>query len=148
MIEQLRLLIWTMKNLIPSLIKVDTNGLVLIDATAAEQTIYIRVTAAESDVYQSLPLGIKGSDIFTVTGFGVNEGNTAITELKVEKNFFYNGDVVFVVAMYGEDGMLMKVAVRNMRDNTLAVGENKISIDEIELPENFGFVKAMIWTSL
>lgn len=130
------------------LIKIDASGLVTVDATAGEQTVYIRVTSSEGGIYKSLPLEIKGSDIFAVTGFGVNEENTAITELKVEKNFFYNGDVVFVVAMYDTNGVLMNVAVRNMRDNTLSIGENKISIDEIALPENFGCVKAMIWTSL
>ncbi|MDO5398834.1 MAG: hypothetical protein Q4G33_12990 [bacterium] len=130
------------------LITIDPSGLVTVDATASEQKVYIRVTLSESGIYQSLPLEIKGSDIFTVTGFGVNEENTAITELKVEKNFFYSGDVVFVVAMYDTNGVLMNVAIRNMRDNTLAVSENKISIDDVELPEDFGSVKAMVWTSL
>lgn len=129
------------------LIKVDASGLVSIDATAAEQTIYIRVTETNSGIYQSLPLEIKGSDIFTVTGFGLNEENTAITELKVEKNFYYSGDAAFIVALYDADGALIDIASRSMRDNTLAVGENRISIDDIELPEDFGSVKAMIWTS-
>lgn len=147
-------LIWTVydsENKYPiesDLITVDANGLVKVDATAGEQLVYVRAAVTESGVYKSLPLTIKGSDIFTVTGFGINEENTAITELRVEKNFFYNSDVVFIVAMYDTNGVLMNVAVRNMRDNTLAVGENKISIDEIALPENFGSVKAMIWTSL
>lgn len=129
------------------LIKIDARGLVTVDATAGEQTVYVRVTSSEGEIYKSLPLEIKGSNIFTVTGFGVNEDNTAITELRVEKNFFYNGDVVFVVAMYDTNGVLMNVATRNMRDNTLSLGENRISIDDIELPESFGLVKAMIWTS-
>ena len=130
------------------LITVDANGLVTVDAMAEEQTVYIRVTSTESGVYQSLPLKIRGSDIFTVTGFGTNEEGNIIKELKVEKNFFYDGDVSFIVTVYDENGALVGMAVRNMRDNTLAVGENKISIDEIELPENFAEVKAMVWTSL
>ncbi|MGN0164296.1 MAG: hypothetical protein ACI4EA_12080 [Candidatus Ornithomonoglobus sp.] len=130
------------------LIAVDGSGLVTVDATADEQTVYIRVTEGDSGLYEGMPLAIKGSDIFTVTGIGVNEENTAITELKVEKNFFYSGDVVFIAAMYDENGTLIKTAVRNMRDNTLAMGENKISINEIELPESFGSVKVMVWTSL
>jgi hypothetical protein len=130
------------------LISIDTTGKVVADATMSEQTVYIRATSVDGGVYGAKPLTIKGSDIFTVTGFGVNEENTAITELKVEKNFFYSGDVVFIVAMYDEDGLLMNVTVRNMRDNMLTIGENKLSIDAIELPESFGFVKAMVWTSL
>lgn len=130
------------------LITVDANGLVSVDAMAEEQTVYIRVTSTESDAYQSLPLDIRGSDIFTVTGFGTNEEGNVIKELKVEKNFFYDGDVSFIVAVYDENGALAGLAIRNMRDNTLAVGENKISIDEIELPDNFAEVKAMVWTSM
>lgn len=129
------------------LITIDADGLVKVDATVPEQTVYIRATATDSGVYSSSPLTIKGSDIFTVTGFGLNEDGTKIKELKVEKNFFYNSDVVFVVAVYAEDGQLLDVAVRSYRDNTLAVGENKIAI-ELDLPENFAEIKAMIWTSL
>lgn len=130
------------------LITVDSSGLVAIDATASEQTVYIRATLDGTDIYCSQPLNIKGSDIFAVTGFGTNEDGTAVKELKVEKNFFYNGDVVFIVAVYDRNGALIDVAVRNMRDNTLPIGENKISIDEIEITEDFAEIKAMVWTSL
>lgn len=130
------------------LITIDADGLVKVEATVPEQTVYIRATSTDNGIYSSCPLTIKGSDIFTVTGFGLNEEGTKIEELKVEKNFFYNSDVVFVVAVYADDEQLIDVAVRSYRDNTLALGENKISIDEIALPEDFESVKAMIWTSL
>lgn len=129
------------------LITIDADGLVKVDATVPEQTVYIRATATDSGVYSSSPLTIKGSDIFTVKGIGLNEGGTKITELKVEKNFYYNGDVVFVIALYDESGALAGVKQRSMRDNTLAIGENKISID-FELPQSFASSKIMIWTAM
>lgn len=129
------------------LITIDADGIVSVDVTVSEQTVYIRATSTDSGMYASCPLTIKGSDIFNVTGFGLNEDGTKIEELKVNKNFFYNGDVVFIVAVYGDDGQLLKVGVRSYRDNTLALGENKIGIN-VELPEEFAQVKAMVWTSL
>lgn len=129
------------------LITIDADGIVSVDATVPEQTVYIRATSTDSGMYCAQPLTIKGSDIFAVTGFGLSEDGAAVKELKVEKNFFYSGDVTFIVAVYGENGELLDVAVRSYRDNTLALGENKIAI-ELDLPESFGEVKAMVWTSL
>lgn len=125
---------------------VAADGTVTIDATAAEQTVYIRAISTESDAYDSKAITVKGSDIFTVTGFGINETGDELSELRVQKNFFYNGNVVFVVAAYDENGVLTGIVSKSIKNNKLAIGENIIAMD-FKLPDNFSEFKAMIWTS-
>ena len=64
----------------------------------------------------------------------------------MRKDFFYNGPVVFVVTAYDENGVLVGTVFKSIKNNTLAIGENKIALD-FKLPENFNKLKAMIWTS-
>lgn len=127
-----------------------TNGEIETDALMDEKTVTIyAVLDGNSTVRGTAELNIIGNDMFTITGFGLAEDNdNQISELRVRKNFYYNGDVVFIVALYDTNNALTQVAVRTMHDNTLGVGENSISIDPINLPSDFGAVKAMVWTSL
>ncbi len=128
-------------------VSIDDTGLVTTTSDTAEQTIYVKATATDSGAYAIAPLTIKGSDIFTVKGIGVSKDSTKVEELKVQKSFFYNGDVTFIIAIYDTDGRLTDIETKTVHNNTYAIGENKISFD-IALPESFGNVKAMIWTSL
>lgn len=126
------------------------NGGIETNTLMDEKTVTIyAVLDGNSTVRGTAELSVIGNDMFTITGFGLAENNdNQISELRVRKNFFYSGDVVFIVALYDTDGALIQVAVRTLHDNTLGVGENGISIDPIDLPEDFGSVKAMVWTSL
>lgn len=129
------------------LISIDKYGIITVDATVSAQAVHVRATLNDGGAYTSKLLMIKGSDIFTVKGIGVNKEGNKISELKIEKNFFYSGDIIFLIAVYDDEGVLLGTKMRNMHDNTLALGENKIAM-ELDLPNNFAEVKAMIWTSL
>lgn len=131
-------------------VTVNASGEVSISPTAEEQTVYIRATLLDNDLYSSKPISIKGSEIFTVEGFGVNtaeNGSQKLVELSVSKSFFYNDKVSFIVGVYGEDGTLINVQVKSMYGDALAIGNNKITLN-MNLPDQFGEVKAMVWTSL
>lgn len=128
-------------------INIDQNGLITVSEDASEQTVYIRVTSKESGAYDAKEFTVKDSNIFKITGIGTNEDGTRIEEVKVFKNMFYNGDVTFVIAVYGENGEMLDCVLRRMENNTLVTGESKIQL-EMELPESFTEVKTFVWTSL
>ncbi|MBR0366107.1 MAG: hypothetical protein IJH94_04825 [Clostridia bacterium] len=128
-------------------ISIDSTGLVTTTSATEEQTIFLKVTATDSGVYDTQPITIKGSDLFKITGIGVSEDGNAVTELKVQKDFFYNGDVVFIITAYDENNRMIATATRSVHNNTYAIGESRISVN-MELAESVDSVKAMVWTSL
>jgi hypothetical protein len=134
-------------------ITVSADGTVSVDATVREQTIYLKALLIDNpEVSDTKSIEIKSTEIFSILGMGVSdlsEGaeNVKITEIKVQKDFFYNDKVTFVVAVYDKEGKLAKIQFKNMYGDALKMGENKIRVD-IDVPENFGGAKVMVWTSL
>ena len=90
---------------------------------------------------------IKSSDIFTILGLGENEDGTKIVELKVQKDFFYNEKVTFVLAAYDASNKLLNAYVKEMYGESLVLGENKVSVD-FTIPEDFNIVKTFVWTRI
>lgn len=134
--------------LLNDLIKVDATGLVTVDATVPSQTVYVRATAVgNANIYDYEKLEIKSSDIFTILGLGENEDGTKIVELKVQKDFFYNEKVTFVLAAYDASNKLLNAYVKEMYGESLVLGENKVSVD-FTIPEDFNIVKTFVWTRI
>lgn len=131
-------------------ITINNMGLVTVDALAEPQTITVRVTATNG-VVATVPIVVKSGEIFEITNIGINEEETKIVQLNVTKNFAYDAEVVFLVAIYDADGVLKGLAKRSAYGDNLAMGENELTV-ELELPEGFDpgtyTIKTFAWTSI
>ena len=131
-----------------ALIKISDTGLLTVDPLAPAQKIKVQVSSASES--KSVEVTIKTSVIFEVDNIGINEEGSKIVKLYVNKNFIYNDSVVFIVAVYGENGSLKGVTTREMYGDGLMLGMNELTFD-YNLPADFNSdtdeVSVMIWTS-
>ncbi len=130
-------------------VTVDDNGLVTVDAMTPAQTITVQVSTATGATAKASII-IQVSEVFSVTNLGINEAGTAITKLYADKNFYYNDDVIFIITIKGEDGVLKAVKLISTFGDRLNLGSNELAAD-LPLPADFDpetdRVEAMVWTS-
>ncbi|MGM9937302.1 MAG: hypothetical protein ACI38A_08155, partial [Candidatus Ornithomonoglobus sp.] len=147
-------LTWTVLDagklpIIDGSITVDAAGLVTVDATAPAQTIYVEAKSSEA-AKSSAAITVQVSEIFSVTNLGINEAGTAVTKVYVDKNFYYNDDVVFIITVKGNDGVLKAVGLINTFGDRLNIGSNELAAD-MTLPADFNpetdRIEAMVWTT-
>ena len=138
-----------MLPIIDGSITIDDTGLLTVDSMAEAQTVTIVAsTATASD---SAEMTIQIAEIFTVTNLGVNEAGDKIVKLYVDKNFYYNDDVVFIVMVMDSNGVLKGVKTLQTFGDRLALGSNELNA-ELDIPDGFDpetwTVEAMAWTTL
>ncbi|MCC8168846.1 MAG: hypothetical protein LIO59_00385 [Oscillospiraceae bacterium] len=133
-------------------ITIDATGKITIDALADAQDVYVRVSSTSGGMSDSVKLTIKSSDIFEITSAGFEDDTYSVLKrIKVNKNFYYNDDVTFVVEVYDENGAMTAVKTKKAYGDQLSLGENKIAIN-LTLPEDFDkttdTIKAYVVTNL
>ena len=118
-------------------ITVDASGLVSVDAMAPAGGFYLRASSTKGTLFDSKLITVLSSDIFEVTGIGINSAKSKITQLTVNKNFdSYKDEVTFVAVVYAADGSVKNANYRMMYADGLAAGENKISVS-MDLPTDY-----------
>lgn len=131
-------------------VTINESGLVTVDAMAPAQTITVRVASANG-AYADADIIIQVAEVFTVKNVGINEEGDKIVRLYVDKNFFYEDDVTFVIAIKDAEGTLKAVKVINTFGERLTIGLNEITTDLI-LPADFDpdtdKIETMVWTTL
>lgn len=136
-----------MLPIIDGTISIDGTGLLTVDSMAPAQTV--TVVASTATTSDRAEMTIQVAEIFTVTNIGINEAGDKIVKLYVDKNFFYNDDVVFAIAIKDAGGVLKGVKTVQTFGDRLAVGSNELNA-ELDLPDGFDpetwKVEAMVWT--
>ena len=130
-------------------VTISQTGLLTVDTMAAEQTI--NVVASSGDVSASIPITIQSSEVFRVTNLGLNEEKTKIVKMYVDKDFYYNDSVTFIIAVYSPEGELKGVSFRSGYGDNYGIGPNEVNFD-FTLPEDFDpatdTISTFVWTSL
>lgn len=148
-------IVWTVLDsenlpIIDGSVTVNEQGLVTVDAMAKPQTVVIKAETANGG-YDTFELTIQTSEMFTVKNIGVNEDGNTIVRLYVDKNFYYNDDVSFIIAVKDSNGVLKGLEIMNTFGDRLSIGSNELSID-FELPAGFDpethKIETMVWTTL
>ena len=130
-------------------ITVSNTGLVTVGSMVQPQVVTVQVSTANG-ASDSRALNIQTTEIFKVTNFGINEEGTKIVRMYVDKNFFYNDDVTFIIAIKGSDGMLKGLEMVSGFGDRYVLGANEITVD-MDLPDGFDpetdVVETMVWTT-
>ncbi|MGN1115287.1 MAG: hypothetical protein ACI4TH_01825, partial [Candidatus Ornithomonoglobus sp.] len=130
-------------------VTVSENGLVTADSQAPAQTVTVRAASAAGYSGEA-EITIQISEIFTITNLGINEAGTAVTKVYADKNFYYNDDVVFIITVKGNDGVLKAVGLISTFGDRLNIGSNELAAD-MTLPADFNpetdKIEAMVWTT-
>lgn len=130
-------------------ITINQMGLLTVDTMAPEQTV--NVVASSGDVSASIPITIQSSEVFKVTNLGLNEDKTKIVKMYVDKDFYYNDSVTFIIAVYSPDGILKGVSFRSGYGDNYVIGSNEVNFD-FTLPDDFDpatdTISTFVWTSL
>ena len=130
-------------------VTISQTGLLTVDTMASEQTV--NVVASSGDVSASIPITIQSSDVFRVTNLGLNEEKTKIVKMYVDKDFYYNDSVTFIIAVYRPEGELKGISFRSGYGDNYGIGPNEVNFD-FTLPEDFDpatdTISTFVWTSL
>lgn len=110
-------------------ITIDNEGKITVSAMAMAQTVYVGVKAKGTDTHTSVPLEIKSSDIFEVTGVGFNKDYTKLVALDVNKAFSYDKEVTFVIVTYDANNALKSVNVKSAYGSEIKLGDSTITVD-------------------
>ncbi len=131
-------------------ITINNNGLVTTSAMAKPQTITVRAKTS-TGIESSANITIQSSDTFKINNLGISEDGTRLLKIYGEKNFYYNDDVVFIVAIKSSDGVLKGVCTVSTFGDRIALGDFELSTD-YELPYGFDpqedIIETMVWTTL
>ena len=69
----------------------------------------------------------------------------------VDKDFYYNDSVTFIIAVYSPEGELKGVSFRSGYGDNYGIGPNEVNFD-FTLPEDFDpatdTISTFVWTSL
>lgn len=118
-------------------ITIDANGLITVDAMAPIGDVNVRVTSVTGGLYASKKLTILSSDVFEVTGIGIDSDVTKVAQLNVTKNFdTYDDEATFVMTVTGADGKVKTVSYTMCYADTLSAGANKLAVN-MPLPEDY-----------
>jgi len=130
-------------------ITIDEAGILITDPMVKAQTVTIKVSVGSA--YDTAQLIIQASEMFTVTNLGINEAGTEIVKLYFDKNFYYEDEVSFIIAIKDANGRLMSVKRIATFGDRLSIGSNELTTSLV-LPTGFNpetdVIEAMVWTSL
>ncbi|MBQ7574133.1 MAG: hypothetical protein IJT23_07715 [Clostridia bacterium] len=131
-------------------ITISDSGLVTTSAIVKPQTITVRAKTS-TGVESTANITIQSSDTFKINNIGINEDGTKIVKIYGEKNFYYNDDVVFIVAIKSAEGVLKGVCTVTTFGDRVALGDFELSTN-YELPSDFDpetdVIETMVWTTL
>ncbi len=132
-------------------VTIDANGLLTVASTAASQTVYVRISNTDGSSYASARVEVTSSDIFAITGVGMNEAGDAITQIKLNKHLNYNDNVTFIIAIRDSEGLLKAVSVTETYGDRLPLGEATVTVN-LPIPEDFSqetdTIDVYAWTKL
>lgn len=121
-------------------ITVNSEGLISIDAMAPVGDYYVRAVSKTSGKYASAKFSVNSSDIIEMKQLGVSENEKRLVNLTVDKKFFYDQEIAFVVQVYskrGDDRGTIKASyVKSMFGDALPMGESNVSLG-FDLPDDF-----------
>lgn len=121
-------------------ITVNSDGLISVDAMAPIGDYYVRAVSKTSGKHASAKFSVNSSDIIEMKQLGVSEDEKRLVNLTVDKKFFYDKEIAFVVQVYSKHGSnrgnLKASYVKSMYGDALAMGESKIALG-FELPADF-----------
>ena len=136
--------------IIDDTVTISNSGLVTTSAMVKPQTITVRAKTS-TGVESTANITIQSSDTFKINNIGVNEDGTKIVKIYGEKNFYYNDDVVFIVAIKSAEGVLKGVCTVTTFGDRVALGDFELSTN-YELPSDFDpetdVIETMVWTTL
>ena len=112
-----------------------------VDANAPEQEFTI--TAASGDMTATAKMQVVSSDIFTINTALISEDGKTLEAVNAIKNYFYNGNAVFVVTAYDENGILHDAFVKSVNAKAIPTKTDTDIILGYTLPEAFN---ADTWT--
>lgn len=118
-------------------ITVDPSGKITVDAMANPQDVYVRVLSTSGGMSDSVKLTIKSSDIFEIMTAGFDAEYSVLKRLRVKKNFYYDNDVTFVAATYGDFDAMTSVATRKAYGDALELGDENYVQLNMTLPQDF-----------
>ncbi len=117
-------------------ITVDAAGLIKIDAMADIGEYYVRAIAKASGKFASEKFRVNSSDIIEIKKLGVNEDETRLVNLTVDKKFYYATEMTFLVKVSSSNGNVKAVYTKSMYGDALAMGENTVALG-FDLPADF-----------
>lgn len=120
---------------------ITADGILTVSADAAEQEF--TVTAKSGDLITTVKMQVVSSDIFTINQALISEDGGTLEAVKAVKNYFYNGNAVFVVTAYDESGILRDAFVKSVNAKAVATKTETDILLGYPLPEAFN---ADTWT--
>ena len=131
-------------------VTISDSGLVTTSAMVTPQTITVRAKTS-TGVTSSAKITIQSSDIFEITNIGINTQGTKIVGIYGEKNFYYNDDVIFIIAIKAANGVQKGVCTVSTFGDRVAMGGFELSTN-YELPSDFDpetdVIETMVWTTV
>lgn len=125
-------------------IAIDANGTLTTDPLTPSQEVTVKVTSKISSLTAEKKLKITSGDIFTVTGVGMNDGKTTITQIALRKNYSaYKDAAAVVVTFYGGSGEFLCADFKMINAQALEEGDNRVWVN-IAIPQGFDMEKGRI----
>ena len=116
-------------------VSISSDGILTVSADAPEQEF--TVTAASGDVTATAKMQVVSSDIFTINTVLISEDGSTIEAVNAVKNYFYNGNAVFVVTAYDENGILRDSFAKTVNAKAIPTKTDTDIILGCTLPEEF-----------
>lgn len=118
-------------------VKIDASGKMTTDALVEAQTLYVRASTIDGILYDAKPVQIQSSDVFGIDMIGFNPDYTKVVSLDINKMYFYNDDVSFVVCVYDDsESTLKSVTTKKMKGKDIASGQSTITVNAA-MPADF-----------
>lgn len=114
---------------------VSKDGILTVEADAPEQEFF--VAAKYGDLATTTSIQVVSSDIFTINTALISEDSKTLEAVNAVKNYFYNGNAVFVVAAYDENGILRDAFVKSVNAKAIPTKTDTDIILGYALPEAF-----------
>ena len=116
-------------------VSISSEGILTVEQDAPEQEF--TVTAASGDMTASTKMQVVSSDIFTINTALISEDGKALEAVNAVKNYFYNGNAVFVVTAYDENGILRDSFTKTVNAKAIPTKTDTYVISGCTLPEEF-----------
>ncbi|MBR0089534.1 MAG: hypothetical protein IJP94_06825, partial [Clostridia bacterium] len=116
-------------------VSISSEGILTVEQDAPEQEF--TVTAVSGDITASVKMQVVSSDIFTINTALISEDGKALEAVNAVKNYFYNGNAVFVVTAYDENGILRDSFAKTVNATAIPTKTDTDIILGCTLPEEF-----------
>ena len=129
-------------------VEIDGTGLMTTKQMTPSQTV--KVQAKSGSFKNTIAIEIELIEPFTITNIGVNEAKDKIVKLYVDKKAGYNDDVLFIVAIYEQSGVLKGFKSVSGEGKSYSLGENEVGFDfdltSINFNSESDIIKGFVWT--